>query len=52
MGLFGVKRKAEKKENPYAVEQEHEPIEQKDTMEIENEKLDREMEDSLKEDGI
>lgn len=51
MGLFGVRRKPEPKENPYAVEKEHEPM-QKDTMEIENEKLDKEMEDSLKEDGI
>ena len=49
MGLFGIKRKPQKEENPYAVEPEHEPM-QKDTMEIENEKLDREMEESLKED--
>jgi hypothetical protein len=50
--VFQVKRPKQRESNPYAVEKEHEPMEQKDSMEIENEKLDREMEESLKEDGI
>jgi len=49
--MFNVKRPKQRESNPYAVEQEHEPM-QKDTMEIENEKLDKQMEESLKEDGI
>lgn len=44
-----VKNPKKKESNPYAVEHQEE---KKDFMEIENEKLDREMEDSLKEDGI
>lgn len=44
-----VKRKKARESNPYAVE--HESEEKKDTMEIENEKLDREMEESLKDTG-
>ena len=46
--MFNVKRKPQRESNPYAVE--NEPEEKKDTMEIESEKLDREMEDSFKAD--
>jgi len=48
--MFNVKRPKQRESNPYAVEH-SEPEEKKDTMEIENEKLDREMEESLKDTG-
>ena len=47
--MFQVKRPKQRESNPYAVESEPE-YEKKDTLEVESEKLDREMEDSLKSD--
>jgi hypothetical protein len=46
--VFQVKRPKQRESNPYAVEHEEE---KKDFMEIENEKLDKQMEESLKDTG-